>query len=202
MFFINQSTDVGNRTLLLRSAVEIEASGRSFPNMSSAWWRHQMKAFPRYWPFVQGIRRSTVNSPHIGHWHGALVFSLICAWINGSVNNREAGVLRRHRTHYNVTVMGWWLCCLSSRSGDRKSLLAKAIFNWERVNNSNLRRARMITFYYVEIEYWTQFISQQLYIYICDLLIVTICHCSTLWSRYPLQFPRGIHVSNSSNRET
>ena len=34
-----------------------------------------------------------------------LVFSLICAWINGWVNNGEAGDLRRHRAHYDVTVM-------------------------------------------------------------------------------------------------
>ena len=29
----------------------------------------------------------------------------ICAWINGWVNNREAGDVRRHRAHYDVTVM-------------------------------------------------------------------------------------------------
>ena len=29
-----------------------------------AWWRHQVEAFPRYWPFVWGIHRSSVNSPH------------------------------------------------------------------------------------------------------------------------------------------
>ena len=28
-----------------------------------------------------------------------------CAWINGWVNNREAGDLRRNRAHYDVTVM-------------------------------------------------------------------------------------------------
>ena len=31
-----------------------------------------------------------VNSPHKGQWCGALMFSLICVWINGWVNNREA----------------------------------------------------------------------------------------------------------------
>ena len=31
--------------------------------------------------------------------------SLICAWINGWVNNREAGDLRRYRAHYDITVM-------------------------------------------------------------------------------------------------
>ena len=64
-------------------------------------WKH----FPRYWPFVQGIHRSPVNSPHKGQWRGALMFSLICAWINGWINKREAGVLRRHRGHYGVIVM-------------------------------------------------------------------------------------------------
>ena len=64
-------------------------------------WQH----FPRYWPFVQGIHRSPVNSPHKGQWRGALMFSLICAWINGCVNNREAGDLRRYRAHYDVIVM-------------------------------------------------------------------------------------------------
>ena len=43
------------------------------------WWRHQMATFPRYWPFVRGIHRSPVNSPHKGHWRGALMFSLIYA---------------------------------------------------------------------------------------------------------------------------
>ena len=38
-------------------------------------WKH----FPRYWPFVRGIHRSPVNSPHKGQWRGALMFYLICA---------------------------------------------------------------------------------------------------------------------------
>ena len=33
------------------------------------------------------------------------MFSLICVWINGWVNNREAGDLRRYRGHYDVIVM-------------------------------------------------------------------------------------------------
>ena len=61
--------------------------------------------FPRYWPFVRGIHRSPVNSPHKGQWHGALMFSSICVWINEWVNNRKAGNLRRYRTHYDVIVM-------------------------------------------------------------------------------------------------
>ena len=33
------------------------------------------------------------------------MFSLICVWINGWINNREAGDLRRYRHHYDVIVM-------------------------------------------------------------------------------------------------
>ena len=65
------------------------------------------KLFPRYWPFVRGIHQSPVNSPHKGQWRGAVMFSLICVWMNGWVNNREAGDLRHHRARYDVTVMVW-----------------------------------------------------------------------------------------------
>ena len=64
-------------------------------------WKH----FPRYWPFLRGIHRSPVNSPHKGQWSGALMFSVIRAWMNCWVSNREAGDLRRHRAHYDFTVM-------------------------------------------------------------------------------------------------
>ena len=70
-------------------------------------WTH----FPRYWPFVWGIHRSSVNSPHNGQWRGALMFSLICAWTNCWVHNRDAGDLRGHRAHHDVVVM--WNTVLS-----------------------------------------------------------------------------------------
>ena len=65
-------------------------------------WKH----FPRYWPFVRGIHRSPVNSPHKGQWRGALMVPLICTWTNAWTNNRDAGDLRRNRAHYDVTVKG------------------------------------------------------------------------------------------------
>ena len=81
--------------------------------------------------FVRGIRRGPVNSPHKwpvtrkmfpfddvimpsphlvcysskDQWCGALMSSLICAWINGWVNNGEAGDLRCHCAHYDITVV-------------------------------------------------------------------------------------------------
>ena len=62
-------------------------------------------ALQRYWPFVRGIHRWPVDSPHKGHWRGAFMVSLICFWINGWENNRKAGDLRRYRAHYDVIVM-------------------------------------------------------------------------------------------------
>ena len=59
----------------------------------------------RYWPFVRGIHRSRWF-PHTRASDAELwCFLLICVWINGWVNNRKAGDLRRHRRHYDVTVM-------------------------------------------------------------------------------------------------
>ena len=71
----------------------------------SLWWRHQMVTFSASWRFVRGIHRSPVNILHKGQWRGALQFSLICTWTNACVNSRDAGELRRHRTHYGVTLM-------------------------------------------------------------------------------------------------
>ena len=66
-------------------------------------WKH----FPRYWPFVRGIHRWPVNFPYEDQWRRALMFSLICAWTNGWVNNRDADDLRRHYALYDVTVIYW-----------------------------------------------------------------------------------------------
>ena len=64
-------------------------------------WKH----VPRYWPFVQGIHRWPVNSPHQVQWRGALMFPLIFAWTNSWVNTRDASDLRCHHAHYDVTAM-------------------------------------------------------------------------------------------------
>ena len=61
------------------------------------------KKFPRYWPFAReftGHRWFPLTKASDGE--------LWCfLWsTNGWVNNRDAGDLRRHRAHYDVTVMG------------------------------------------------------------------------------------------------
>ena len=80
-------------------------------------WKH----FPRYWPFVRGIHRSPVNSPYKGQWRRTLMFSLICVWINGWVNNLDAGDLRRYHAHYDVTAMEYQ--CPNSNAGLQNTFL-------------------------------------------------------------------------------
>ena len=69
------------------------------------WWRHQMETFSALLALCAGNSPVPVNSPQKGQCRGALMFSLIYAWINDWVNSREAGDLRRHRGHYDVIVM-------------------------------------------------------------------------------------------------
>ena len=63
-------------------------------------WKH----FPRYWPVLSGIHRSPVDSPHKASDAEPWYF-IWSAWTNGWANNRDAGDLRRHRAHHDVTVM-------------------------------------------------------------------------------------------------
>ena len=72
-------------------------------DFARSWWRHQMETFSPLLAICAG--NSPVHSRHKGQWRGALMFTLICVWINGWVNNREAGDLRRYRAHYDVIVM-------------------------------------------------------------------------------------------------
>ena len=48
------------------------------------------KYFPLYWPFVERIHWSPVNSLHKGQWRGALMFSLICTF-NKRLNKQSWG---------------------------------------------------------------------------------------------------------------
>ena len=57
-------------------------------------WKH----FPRYWPFVRGIHRSPVNSPHKGQWRGALMVFFICT-LNERLSKQSRGWLFRSQSH-------------------------------------------------------------------------------------------------------
>ena len=64
----------------------------------------EWKQFPHYWPIFDGNSPVT-GSPHNSQWSGALMCSLFCAWANGWVHSRDAGDLRRHCAHCDVTVI-------------------------------------------------------------------------------------------------
>ena len=64
-----------------------------------------METFSALLALCAGNSPVPVNSAHKGQWRGALMFTLICPRINDWVNNREAGDLRRHLDHYDVSVM-------------------------------------------------------------------------------------------------
>ena len=63
---------------------------------TAVWWRRQMETFSAL--LCAGNSPVTGNSHHKSQWRRALMFSLICNWINGWVNNREA-------VDYDVTVI-------------------------------------------------------------------------------------------------
>ena len=69
------------------------------------WWRNQMETFSALLAICAENSPVPGEFPHKGQWRGALMFSLICVWINGWVNNRKAGDLRRYRIHYDAIVM-------------------------------------------------------------------------------------------------
>ena len=85
-----------------------------------------MEKFSALLALCAGNSPVPVNSPHKGQWRGALMFSLICVWINGWVNNREAGDLRRHRGQYDVIVM----LCMGVRNGLPVVLLHVIFIKW------------------------------------------------------------------------
>ena len=98
-----------------RKSILCQTQNIHVPCEVGPWWRHQMETFSALLAICAGIHRSPVNSPHKDQWRGALMFSLICVCINGWVNNREAGDLRRYRAHYDVRVMQCLACwCLGS----------------------------------------------------------------------------------------
>ena len=76
-------------------------------NLGMAWWRALLAL-------------CAGNSPPTGEFSSrrrvtrSLMFSLICAWTNNWVSNRDAGKLRRHRTDYYVTVIGCSMCYIVS----------------------------------------------------------------------------------------
>ena len=89
-----------------------------------------METFSALLALCAGNSPVPVNSPHKGQWRGALMFTLICAGINDWVNNREAGDLRRHLDHYDVSVMRE-----STSNNNGKWLVGQPLRIWVDIQN-------------------------------------------------------------------
>ena len=137
------------------------------------------KSGPRYWPFVRGIHLSPVNSLHKCQWRGALMFSLIFAWIHGWVNNRDAGDSRSNRAHYDVTVMKWQGC--STPSSLCTGLCTFYFFSW----SSLLRNPH-------------QFCSSNVWVIQHQSLYASDMNTITVFCVLGLQFKWNQNGSNSS----
>ena len=99
--------------IVTKSNMRFNAISHTACRGTLSWWRHQMEKFFRVTGPLCGeftghrwIPLTMANDAEL--WW----FFLICAWINGWINNHVAGDLRRRRAHYDVTVMKmiWFRC--------------------------------------------------------------------------------------------
>ena len=99
--WVNRATRIHNKTQ--QSVNRVDVSWDVIRTV--AWWRHQIETFSALLALCAG------NSPVNGEFPAerpvtrSFDVSLIGTWINAWVNNCEAADLRRHRVHYDVTVM-------------------------------------------------------------------------------------------------
>ena len=142
-------------SLLLRCCIhycvkndgEKPAPDYSMSHKLCTWWRHQMETFSAL--LAISARSSPVTGDK-GQWRGALMFSLICTWIDGWVNNREACDLRRHRAHYGAFVMGMHVIYLQHSSDllhfhwdSRNIFLVVVMWSWRIYSQiSNISRTK------------------------------------------------------------
>ena len=75
------------------------------PIHHTTWWRHQMETFSALLANCAWNSSVTGELPSQRPVTRRFSVFFIRAWINGWVNNHEAGDLRRHRAHYEVIVM-------------------------------------------------------------------------------------------------
>ena len=73
--------------------------------LKSPWWRYQVETFSALRPFVKGMHRSPVSSSQRPVTRSFDVFFdlRLNKWLN---KHQDVGNLRRHSSHYDVTVMG------------------------------------------------------------------------------------------------
>ena len=91
-----------------------------------------METFSALLGVCEGNPPLSSGFPSQSQWRGALMFSLICTWTNDGANNRDAGDLRCHCVHCNVTVIIFIsdkLCSEKSRKGNVTVMRTNFIIN-------------------------------------------------------------------------
>ena len=120
-------------------------------------WKH----FPRYWPFVRGIHRSPVNSPHKGQWRGALMFFYL------HLNKR----LRKQS-------WGWWFETLSRPLWRHCKVWRNYHCAKETTSHcSNQRWPCSLTYEYIIESQW-------------ELIFAPVQECNSYWCSYQHQFSK------------
>ena len=116
--------DVWHKEQISNDGVNLPSDSYRNEVMEITWWRHQMDTFSALLILCEGNPPFTGGYPSQRPVKRSLIFFFICAWTNGWSNNRDAGDLRRHRYHYDATVMCSkftpgcrttirWVCCHS-----------------------------------------------------------------------------------------
>ena len=145
-----------------------------------------METYAALLAICAGNSQAPVNSPHKGHWRGAWMFSVICVWINGWVNNREAGDLRRYCAHYDVTVMV--LIALAS-SANCPIFIRPLLFSWMTDEGliflmiwqlclTNRPGTPMVSIFYQEDEWLCMHMHINIYIYIKTHAYLCVLHAT------------------------
>ena len=140
-------------------------------------WKH----FPRYWPFVRGIHRPPVNSPHKGQWRGALMFSLIWwfetlsrpLWRHCNASNRWVASTK--------IIMFFVFLALSRRPGLTKTL----------INFKNQWRLSLSTSA-INIRQYINFLYRCIALH--QLLKLSLCHTHTHIDIYTYGFSSIIYI--------
>ena len=95
-------------------------SAMGYPKLLRSWC-HEMETFSALLAICAGNSLVTGEFPAQRPVMRSFDVFFDLRWINGGVNNGEAGDLRHHRAHYDVTVM-WYLCFDPSGAEINKSI--------------------------------------------------------------------------------
>ena len=94
---------------------------------ADARWRHQMETFSALLAFCAGNSPATGEFPSQRPVTRSLMFSFICTWTNGWVNNRDYGDLKPHCAH-DVTAMCHCVATLSTHH--QSPLISVGCWTW------------------------------------------------------------------------